>query len=75
MRGVVKRLPILIESTDDYSLMLFHVSTSDRARNSLRSIKNYRDLGAAVRDSGRKVVFSSILSVKGRGFERASGIW
>lgn len=32
-------------------------------------------LGAVARDSGVQVVFSSILPVKGKGFERASQIW
>ena len=51
---------------------MFHVGTSDTARSSLRSIKkDYRALGAAVRDSGVQVFFSSIVLVKGKGFERA----
>jgi len=41
--------------------------------SSPRSIKKYyRALGAAVRDSGAQTDFSSIFSVKGKGFERAS---
>jgi len=70
---VTKRLLSLVQSTDYYLLLLFHVCTNDTARSSLRSIK--KDYGAAVRDSGTQVVFSSILPVKGKGLERASGIW
>ena len=45
------------------------MGTSDTARSSLRSVKkDYRALGAAVRDSGAQVVFSSILP-KGRGLK------
>ena len=59
-------LPSLVQSADYYLLLLFHMG-------SLRSIqKDHRALGAAVRDSGAQVVFSSILVVKGKGFERAS---
>lgn len=51
--------------------MLFRVGVSDSARSSLRSMKrDYRALGAAVRDSGVQVVFSSGLLVKGKGIER-----
>ena len=73
IRDVTERLPSLVQSTDYYPLLLFHVGTSDTARSSLRTIKkDYRALGAAVRDSGVQVVFSSVLPVKGKGFERAS---
>lgn len=52
---------------------MFHMGTSGTARSSLRSIKEYyRALGAAVKDSGAQVVFSSVLLVKGKGLERAS---
>ena len=51
------------------------MGTSDAAGSSLRRIKKiYRLLGAVVRDSGEQVVFSSVLPVKGRVFERASQI-
>lgn len=44
-------------------------------RCSLRGIKkDYRALRAAVNDSGVQVAFSSLLPVKGKGFERASPI-
>jgi len=76
IRDVTKSLPSLVSSNDYYPLLLFHVGTNDTARKSLRSIKqDYRDLGAAVRDSGVQVASSSILLVKGKGIQRASQIW
>jgi len=52
------------------------MGTNDTARSSLRSInKDYRALGATLRDSGAQVVFSSVLLVKGKGSERGSQIW
>jgi len=52
------------------------MDTKDTARSSLRSMKkDYRALGAVMRDSGAQVVFSSVLPVKGRGLERAIHIW
>lgn len=51
------------------------MGTSHTARSNLRSIrKEYRALGAAVRDSGPQGDFSSILLVTGKGFERAGRI-
>ena len=59
IRDVTDRLPSLVQSTDYYLLLLFHVGTSDTARSSLWSIKkDYRALGAAVRGSGVQAVFS-----------------
>jgi len=52
IRDVTRRLPRLVQSTDYYPLLLFHVGTNNTAKSSLRSIKkNYRALEAAVRDS------------------------
>lgn len=75
IRDVAKRLPSLIQSTDYYPLLMFHVGTSDRTRSSMRRIKDYRALGVALRDSRVQVVFSSILPVKGKRFEKAGRIW
>lgn len=79
IRDVIEKLPSLVESTDYYLLLLFHVDThtySNTTRNSLRSVKKtYRALGEVVRDSEVQVFFSSILLVKGKDFERASGLW
>jgi len=44
-------------------------------RRSLRNIKkDYKSLGAAMMDSEAQVVFSSVLLIKGKEFERASRI-
>ena len=73
VRDVTERLPSLVQSTDYYPLLLFHMGTSDTVRSSLRSIKkDYRALEGVVRDSGAQVVFSSVLLVEGKGFERVS---
>ena len=74
IKDVTKRLLSLVQSRDYYPslLLLFHVGSSDTGGSSLRSImKDYRALGAVVRDTGVQVVFSSILP-KGKGFERVS---
>jgi len=56
-----------------YSQLLFHKDTKDTARSSLRNVKkDHTSLGAVVRGSGAQVVFSSVLLVKGKGYERAS---
>ena len=76
IRDATERLLSLVQSAGCYPLLLFYVSTSDTARSSLRSIKkDYRALGVVVRDSGAQAVFSSIVPVKGKEFERASRIW
>ncbi|PKU38376.1 hypothetical protein llap_11321 [Limosa lapponica baueri] len=76
IRDVTKRLPSFVQSTDCYLLLLFYMSTSNTAKSSLRIIKkDYRALEVAVKDSGAQIVFSSILPVKGKGFDRASQIW
>ena len=75
IRDVTERLPSLVQSTGYCPLLLFHVDTSDTARSRLRTNKkDYRALGAVVRDLGAQVAFPSILAVKGKGFERASRI-
>ena len=75
-RDVTRILTSLVQPKGYYQLLLFHVVTSEAARSSLRSIKrDYRALGAAVRDSGAQVVSSSVLLVKGKGIERATQIW
>ena len=76
IRDATERLLSLVQSAGCYPLLLFYVSTSDTARSSLRSIKkDYRALGAVVGDAGAQAVFSSIVPVKGKEFERASRIW
>lgn len=55
-----------IQSSDNYLLLLFHVGTSDTARSSQRSTKDYR---AVTRHSGTQAVFTSIFPVKGKGLK------
>lgn len=64
IRDVTKRLPRLIQSTDCYLLLLFHMGINNKARSSLWSAKDYRALAAALRDSGAQADFSSVLPVK-----------
>ena len=69
VRDATKRLPSLVPSINYCLLLLFHMGTGDRDGSGLRSIKkDYRALEVVVRDSST----SSILPVKGKGFERAS---
>jgi len=75
IRNITKRLPSLVQSTDYYPLLLFHMGMNHIGRRSLRNIKkDYKSLGAAMMDSEAQVVFSSVLLIKGKEFERASRI-
>lgn len=68
---VAKRLPSLVQPTD-YPQLFFHVGNSDSVESSPRCImKDYRALGAAVEALGAQVVVSSILLLRGKGFERS----
>ena len=56
-------------------MLLFHVGTSDTAVSNLKYIKSdYKELGAAVKNSEAQVVFSSILLVRDMGRERTDRI-
>ena len=56
-------------------MLLFHVGTSDTAVSNLKYIKSdYKELGAAVKNSEAQVVFSSIVHVRGVGRERTDRI-
>jgi len=70
IRDVTKRLSGLVQFTDYYPLLWFHMVNNNRIWSSLKSIKDYRVLGVAVRDSRVQVIFSSILLIKGKCFER-----
>lgn len=75
IRDATEWLPGLIKSTDYYSLLLF-LGASDTAMSSPSSTKkDYRTLGVAVKAPGVHVAFSSILLIKGKGFEEDSWIW
>ncbi|XP_074991813.1 uncharacterized protein LOC142074828 isoform X2 [Calonectris borealis] len=66
IRDVTTRLESLVQPSDYYPFLLFHVGTNDVATKSLRSIKrDFRALGRMLKTSGAQVVFSSILPVMG----------
>lgn len=53
IRGVTERLPSLVQPTDYYLPLFFHVGTSGTAKSSLGSVKGgYRALGPTVKYSG-----------------------
>lgn len=54
-----------------YSLLLFHISTSDTAENTKR---DYKELAEAVKNLGTEVAFSPILIVKEMERERTDRI-
>ena len=56
-------------------LVLFHVGTSDTSVSNLKNIKrDYKELGAAVKNLGAQAVFLSILQVREMGKERTDRI-
>lgn len=68
---VTDRLSSLVNPTDYYLLVLFHVGYNDTLMRQLRSIKkDYMSLEPMLKRSGPKVVFSSISSVRGKGSRR-----
>lgn len=75
IKDVTERLPDLVCSTD-YLLLLFHIGTRDTAVSNLKNIhyRDYKELGAAVKNSGAQAVFSSILQFRGTGRERTNRI-
>ena len=59
IQDVVERLPKLVQTSNCYLLLFFHVTTNDTARSNLESIKtDYRALEVIVRDTGAQVLFS-----------------
>jgi len=71
VRDVAERVPQLVKSIDYYPLLLFHVSTNDRASQNLGRIKeDYKALEVQVKSIGAQVIFSSILPAGGKGVAR-----
>lgn len=63
---VMQRLPDLVCSTGYYPLLLFHAGTDDTVVSNLKNIKrDYKELGAAVKNLRAQVIFSSALPVRG----------
>jgi len=65
------KLPSLVQPSDYYPLLLFHVGSDEAVVSSPRIIKrDLRALAWPVRESGAQVVFCSVLSVAGSGVGR-----
>lgn len=66
-----ERGPQLVKSRVYYPLLLFHVGTNDMACQKLGKIKeDYTALGMQVKNIAAQVIFSSILTVRGRSAAR-----
>jgi len=71
IRGMAKRVPQLVKSTDYSPLLLFHVGTNDTTSWNLGRIKKeFKALGVQVKSIGAQVIFSSILPAGRRGSAR-----
>ncbi|XP_074806320.1 uncharacterized protein LOC141986053 [Natator depressus] len=71
IRDVTERLPRLIKPSDHYPFLLLHVGTNDTAKNDPERITaDYVALGRRIKEFEAQVVFSSILSVEGKGLGR-----
>lgn len=72
---MTERLPDLVCPTDYYTLLLFPIGTSDTTASDLKNVKrDYKELGAAVKNLGAQAVFLSILQVREMGKERTDRI-
>ena len=68
---MTEQLPRLMQPTDTYPFLLFHVGTNDTAKRSYKEITaDFEELGRELKNFGAQIVFSSILPVLGRGIER-----
>jgi len=64
VRDITRKLPRLVQPSDYYPLLLFHVGGDEVAVRSPGVIKrDFRALGQLVRESGAPVIFSSLLPV------------
>jgi len=64
-------LPRLVQPSDYYPLLLFHMGAGEVAVSSPKAIeKEFKALGQLVKESGAQVIFSSLLPVVGRDVER-----
>lgn len=62
--NVARVLKSLVQPSEYYLILLFHVGTNDSRSRSFRSIKiNFRAFERLLKDSGAEVVFSFILPV------------
>jgi len=73
VRDITRKLPSLVQPSDYYPLLLFHVEGDEVAVRSPRVIKrDFRALGQLVRESGAQVIFSALLPVVGNDIGRNS---
>jgi len=71
VKDIARKLPRLLQPSDYYPLLLFHVGADEVAASSPRVIKKYfKALGRLVKESGAQVISSSLLPVVGRDVER-----
>jgi len=71
IRDVTTRLKVLVQHSDYYPFLFFHVGTNDVTIKSLRSNKRYfRAMERMLKNSGTQAVFSLILPVTGGDFGR-----
>ena len=72
VRDISRKLPILIQTSDYYPLLIAQASSDEISEKSLRIIKkDFRGLGWLVDGMGVQVVFSSIHSMSGKDTERS----
>ena len=72
VRDISRKLPILIQTSDHYPLLIAQASSDEISEKSLRIIKkDFRGLGWLVDGMGVQVVFSSIHSMSGKDTERS----
>ncbi|CAM5105571.1 unnamed protein product [Natator depressus] len=68
IQDVTECLPRLIKPSDRYPFRLLHMGINDTAKNDLeRDTEDYVALGRMKKEFEAQVVFSSILSVEGKG--------
>jgi len=66
VKDVKRRIPILVQPSDYYPLLIFQVGSDEAATRSPRAIKrDFRALEQLVIGSREQVVFSSTLPVEG----------
>lgn len=66
VRGITWKLTRLVQPSDYYPLLIFHVDGNEAAKRSPRAIKrDFRAMGWLVKGSGAQLVFSSALPVAG----------
>ncbi|KAK4832299.1 hypothetical protein QYF61_021698 [Mycteria americana] len=66
VRDITRKLPSLVQPSQYYPLLLFHMGDDEAAVHGPRVIeRDFRALGQFMRESGAQVIFSSLLSVVG----------